>query len=105
MRNLCLLLLLRGEIVTEQEILVPEVELTVCNDRMGPGLHVASLRLLEPAHLLQFLGGRLDEGHGAILAAQIEMSLGKNGRSLACAAFPVGKFAALQVHAGEHAAA
>src|SRR5207244_1784685 len=56
-------------VITEQDILIAQVEPAARDHGMGPGGLAAPLRLLEPSLLHVSLRSRLDEGHRAALAS------------------------------------
>ena len=48
------------DVVTEQRVLIPDVEFAVRDHRMRPGRFVGALRLIEPSTLQVFLTARFD---------------------------------------------
>src|SRR5207244_4140532 len=71
------------------------------NDGVGPGVLTAAVRLLKTAFFLVAGGARLDQGDGALFAADVEVAIGVRDRTLADTAILPGNVAVLEVHAQE----
>src|SRR5688500_15108485 len=53
--------LLGFHVVAEEVVLIPEIKPASEDDRVGPGVQLASFRLIKPAPLLVSLGAGFDE--------------------------------------------
>src|SRR5262245_29809604 len=76
-------------VVTEQPVLIAQVEFSIGDDRMRPTLVIASLGLIETAFLFVARRCRFDQCDSpfAAFAAQIKMSIGTGQRAFADSPF------------------
>src|SRR5690606_10505995 len=71
------LILFAPDVVTEQDVLIAQVEPAVSDHRMGPGPRLASLGLLETALLAIAFRRRLDKRHlAAGVTAHVQSPIG-----------------------------
>src|SRR5262249_47117935 len=90
-----------AHVVTEEKILVTQVEPSTGDDGVGPCRLAAALRLVKAA-LLDVSGGRrLDQRHGTALAASVEAAVRGCDGTFAHAPVRPGDLARLEVQAGQ----
>lgn len=70
-------------LVAKQNVLIAEEEFAIGNDGACPGGAITSFRLIELALDDEVVRVGFDEIHGAIFAAEVEVSVGIGNRSLA----------------------
>src|SRR5258706_12251503 len=86
------------EIITEQQILVAQVEFAPGDDGVGPAILLGSVRLVEAAMFFVAVGRGFDQGDGSLVfGTQIETAISIDERAFAELVFflPFG-FAALK---------
>jgi hypothetical protein len=66
---------LRLHVVTEQSVLIPNVELAVRYHRMRPGWFVRAFRLVEPPALQVFLAAGFNQNNRTFLSAVLDASI------------------------------
>src|SRR5437867_12592339 len=59
------------DVVTEQRVLIPDVEFAVRYHRMRPGRFVRAFRLIEPPALQVFLSAGFDQNNRAFLGSVV----------------------------------